>query len=219
MKKLLNYNNYNNYNIINENRQDLYHITTSYRFKDIIKGDLLKVNEPAIQMYNKPKKSISVTRSNNYTDEWRNVDIRIVLDNNKLYLHGYKSVPVDEVGVYKGYGKGQNVYNFSKKWNIDNLLRKSKHNIDSIEKPSKSGLELEFEERYFKNIKNLGKYIKFIDFSESEFERNKTNSNYLSEYLKEYPHIKIRIIKDQSNLWKKPELQKNTLFVKDKVGV
>ena len=51
-------------------------------------------------------------------------------------------------------------------------------------------LEPEREERVFKNIKNLGRYIKYIEMTNI----NSTKEEFIKNYIKKYPHIEVRII-------------------------
>jgi len=51
-------------------------------------------------------------------------------------------------------------------------------------------MEVEFEERIFKDIKDLGKYILYLDIT---YQKDMYNPIVI-QYLKKYPHIKLRLM-------------------------
>lgn len=186
---------YEEFAILESNRQDLYHVT--YRLMDIIESDLLKMGTPA---YDHKDKSISVTRSNMYACDSEHFDQRLLLDTNLLLRQGYRAYPVDELGIASGKSKK----NVSK---ANYLFRKPQHNLDLpddfMDKSGNAPFHIEYEERFYSDIKNIGKYIKFIDLYENKFNyiiTSNTNKyasqneySKLIDYLEKYPHIKIRV--------------------------
>lgn len=59
--------------------------------------------------------------------------------------------------------------------------------------PKNPLLETEFEERIYKDVKNLGKYIIkiYINRDFESFLKNNRNVSLIKQYLEKYPHIKI----------------------------
>lgn len=164
-------------------RQPIYHFT--YRLYEIIKSDELRTSEPARASHNH-EKSISLTRNIYYTGSYNTC---IELNYDELIKYGYRSYPIDEWAWVKGKVNDWAV----KKHNLGKAnfpavkagKRGTKHNLDLPKEPM---LETEFEERIYKDIKNLGKFILKIFISnkigESEYAT-------LKNYLEKYPHIEI----------------------------
>lgn len=190
-----------------DNFTPLYHLTP--RLVEILQGDTLKISGKQ----SRGPAGICVTRSKFFEHD-DNLDTsfiscRIILNYELLKRHGYKTYPVDEWSLNKNPKSREEWLNKSlnKKKHLGKSyfpaikkgIRKISHNIPSL--PDKYspdiGLEVEFEERILKEIKNLGRFIyginfinmnaikKFIDYS--------TNKNLLVNYLEKYPHIKIYI--------------------------
>lgn len=177
-----------NESYLKSGRHLLYHYTR--RFVDVLKSDLLKTSQAADE-----KISISFTRSPYYREH--SSAFRLVLDSDELKKHGFNVVPYDEVGnivIKHKRGKSEKFKDYSKV----NPYFKGKHVINNVGiKPSKlndiSPMEWEYEERIFKNIPNLGKYLVAIDVSE---EYIKDYVNIIKEYLDKYPHIEVTLLKE-----------------------
>jgi hypothetical protein len=181
-------------------RAPLYHfiINGSSAFKSIIKDDTLKRGQHGIDKNLRKKgqsgyiPSISVTRNRNYTDRG---SIRLELDNDLLFEDKYQSEPFDEMGVaISRRGKFGNKY--SKHMNPFYGFKTIKHGKSISIKKREGGrdfdMEEEFEERFYEDIVNLGKYImsiKFGGFEGMDYRGYVTKS--LKKYIEKYPHIKI----------------------------
>jgi hypothetical protein len=165
-------------------RQPLYHYTFLGRLPSIIESDTLKMGNPARP---RDSKAICVTRNPYFSHDGAELECRIVLDYDRLKNDGYRSYPFDEIGTVTKDTKNMN-YIKSNFPSVKQGKRTIQHGLD-LPKIG-NGLEVEFEERIYRNVKNIGKYIISIDFS------NKSNLLRLSEldkYLEEYPHIRIKI--------------------------
>lgn len=169
-------------------RQPLYHYTRITHLSKIMETDTLKVSRVS-----RPRNttSICLTRSPYFTHDGGSLTApRIVLDSDKLRKHGYNSLPVDEIGIA---GKGMDK-NFTKS-NFKNIKSGKRPVHSGLDLPSpvgstNMGLEVEYEERIHKDIKDVGKYIISIEFyNESEIRR----LHGLSDYLEKYPHIVINV--------------------------
>lgn len=169
-------------------KQPLYHFTRN--LTKILETDLLKRSIPTEETHGYDK-SISLTRNVDYSDllTW----FYLELDTDKLFNDGIKSYPVDESGWTSVSHKVSD--NKTQKSNFDSVksgLRGTKHNLN-LPNVREVMLETEFEERIYKDIPNLGKYIISIGI----------NNNFISEdfiikyntlfnnYLEKYPQIKI----------------------------
>jgi hypothetical protein len=172
-------------------RQPLYHYTFLGRLSLIIESDTLKMGNPA-----RPKgsKATCVTRSPYFSHDGANLETRIVLDYDKMRKDGYKSHPFDEVGTVTKTSKDLNLI----KSHFPSI-KKGKRNVHHVLDLPKigTGLEVEFEERIYQDIKNIGKYIISIDFSD---ESNVVSDHILiyrvgglNKYLEKYPHIKVKV--------------------------
>lgn len=132
-------------------------------------------------------KSISVSRSSNFV--YHKHGARIMLDTDKLIKDGYKPKPFDEFGHAINLGKKS--IDTSKHRHYKHL-KSVFHNLDKDLIDHIIGDDEEYEERIYKDIKNLGKYIIFIDFMDMYiYKRHKED---LIGYIEKYPHIKVRII-------------------------
>lgn len=183
MNNILNFEQFVNESYLKGSRQPIYHFT--FALNDILKSDMLKTSRAA-----DGEKSISFTRSVYYED-YASSGVRLVLDADKLKNDGYKIIPYDEVGRkishrkedrFKGYGKAN--YKFVMKSVIHKLNIPEWQDEDGLD-----ALEWEYEERSFKDIKNLGKYLIAIDISDNSLYDSR--EEIIREYLKKYPHIKI----------------------------
>ena len=176
-------------------RAPLYHFT--YRLADIVRDDLMKMKKPAVdKLGNRTSddrylqlKSNSYTRSQTYSDGGQAA--RICLDTDLLIRHGYIPKPLDEVGVVAN--KNNSKSNAPRKFLSYTTPRKIHHNLDLKHKKTPV-MEYEFEERIYKDIKNFGKYIIYIDI------RDNINKYDLIEYVKKYPHIIIRKLNFQDRM-------------------
>lgn len=185
-------------------RQPLYHFT--FRLKAVLDTDMLKMGNPTRGSFGKTK-SISVTRNPDFAEHGH---IFFELDNTKLYNDGYKAVPVDE-WAWSREGKPAHhipsritnkVTNFGKSQFPEVLSgrRGTKHGLKTLQ--HKAILETEFEERFFTDIKDLGKYIISINFPS---DGGGVDLVTLRKYLEKYPHIKVYNI-DKDNHRKKVEI-------------
>lgn len=177
-----------------ENRAVLYH-WTGY-LPHIIKSNSLKPSSPSYSAKGKPSTCICVSRLNYFSASDCGGDIRLVLNQNLMIIDGYKSIPHDEIGA---------VCLESKK-NVDVCKgnpqkgRWVHHNTNKENISKGESIEYEYEERFYREIKNVGKYIIAIQF--------KTKSSYdyveneLIDFLQLYSHIKIELI-DYNRLWAK----------------
>jgi hypothetical protein len=173
-----------NESYLSGSRQPLYHYTN--HIFAILDTDCLKMGTVV-----RPKKvrAICLTRNPYFTHDGSCTNsTRIVLDSDKLRLAGYISLPVDEVGLAAShYGQGDK--NFIKS-NIENIKsgKRTVHNNVGLKKPGTSGLEVEYEERIYRDIEDLGLYIISIDIAkESDIPRN------IYPYLEKYPNIIINL--------------------------
>ena len=162
-------------------RQPLYHYTTPYWLGEIVESNELKISKAADQ-----EMSISFSRSLYFSDAG---NVRLVLDSDKLKKDGYKIIPYDEVGTVlnnldtikakeklKGYNKVNPEIPFKK------IIGNNNFDYNNL------ALEWEYEERCFKDIKNLGKYLLSIDIRENDYLSHKDE---IEQYLEQYPEIKI----------------------------
>lgn len=179
----------NFYEFINESylkgsRAPLFHFTS--RLKEILKSDKLKVSKPSRSTHK--EKSISLTRNIDYQDVLRYYCIE--LDSDKLYNNGYVSYPVDELGWSGVKLKHKGNYIKSNFDSIKKGKRGTKHNLN-LPKGSDIVLETEFEERIYKDINNIGKYIIaiYINIRHSIF--MESDIEEIKNFLTKYPHIKI----------------------------
>jgi hypothetical protein len=177
-----------NESYLKSGRQLLYHYT-SYLDK-ILETDLLKTSQAADK-----KISISFTRSPYYS-EISLAGVRLVLESDKLKIHGYNVVPYDEVGKVVVKKKDKTDKRF-KTYSKVNPYIKNRYIINNVGiKPNndeKYPLEWEYEERIFKDIPNLGKYLVAIDISEKYIMKY---IDKLKNYLDKYPHIEVTLLKD-----------------------
>jgi len=175
-------------------RQPVYHFTSTYGLQGILESDILKTSKPSRQSHGYDK-SISLTRSIYYGDSLN--DFCLELDSDRLLRDGYKIYPVDE-WAWKG-GKPNKVaikdFNFIKSNfpEVKSGKRGTKHGLDLPKNPI---LETEFEERIYKNVENIGKYIIKIYISDSKMKYlvspDLTSYHVIfAKYLEKYPHIEI----------------------------
>ena len=180
----------------------LYHIT--YRLDKILETDSLVPGNPS-----RGPKGICLTRSKYF--EHNGIQIRLILNRELLLRDGYQIYPLDEWALSSPEigtdNKRKHVTN-RKDWVNRNSIKRhfGKSNFPSLlsgqrpisHGPSKfissnksRGLEVEYEERILKIVKNLGRYIYAINFVDSEVYN--LSKKVVVDYLKKYPNIKILI--------------------------
>lgn len=193
-------------------RAPLYHFTSLYRLLSILKDDELRTSNPSMQSHGMDK-SISLTRSIYYSD--RSSGVCFEFDVDRLLRDGYKIYPVDEWAWEDGKPNKSAIkgYNFNKSnfTEVKSGRRGTKHGLDLPKIPI---LETEFEERIYKNVKNLGNYIISIYLEYTNLD-NSTIDN-LRLYLDKYPHIKIYKLNDSKEL-RKNDIKRNFVEVTDKI--
>jgi hypothetical protein len=201
MKYLLKYKIFEEESYLKGGRAPIYHYT--HRLEDIIKSDMLKVGTPA-----RGPLGICVTRLKEFGESGLHGSCRLVLNVDKLKLDGYHPQPVDETTLGQIYTKNGNERIRKKNPVIDINLTKSNfdgfksgkrgthHGVEGLPKVKDIILPYEYEERIYKDIKNIGKYIISIDFD------NQINLDFLKDYLIKYPHIQINYY-DSNKPWLK----------------
>jgi len=172
-------------------RAPLYHFTYHSRAINIIKDDKLKCSSPSRDKRGKGRsrsdqlKSISLTRNASFSGMGSST--RISLDVDKLIKDGYIPYPIDEIGAAMGVSKrgwGNPKSDITRKF-LSYTQRTIQHNLKNMPKKVVD-LEYEYEERIYKNIENVGKYILYIDINKDSV------SEDMKEYIKKYPHIVVR---------------------------
>ena len=194
----------------------LYHIT--YALPEILKTDELKIGRPG-----RGPRGCSVSRSKYFTHGTSSKMShggfpRLILNRELLVKDGYRSHPIDEWALKKpegGFMSKDPKWVTKKPWADPDIIKKFKdrthfgksqfpnlvsgnrpisHNITGLTTDKTRGLEVEYEERILKNVKNLGKYIHAINlFDENQVERY---SEEIKKYLKKYPKIKVLLGND-----------------------
>lgn len=154
----------------------------------MIETDQLNVGNPAYSKNRKRRfhpdqlKSISLTRSSSFVYRTN----RIVLDADKLRLDGYIPEPFDEYGFAVSVN-GSDLSKGGKSTHWNNL-KSVIHGLNVYKGNPRIGEDEEYEERIYKDILNIGKYIIYIDVKELKA----FNMPYIINYIKKYPHIKVR---------------------------
>ena len=141
----------------------LYHYTPY--LEKIIYDDILKMNQPY-----KGDKCVCVTRSPLYKYDGIGSK-RIKLDQNKLRLDGYVPKSIDEFGYQ--------IRSLDRKYRVENDISPD------------NNTEWEYEERIYKNIKDVGKYIISIQLPNTQIHSIRNFIPIYKEYLKKYPDIKL----------------------------
>ena len=163
-------------------RSPLYHWIKG--LGNLIEKDTLYMGNPAMDKFfrrhkNKDQiKSLSFSRSPNFSYG----SVRIVLDTDLLIRDGYIPKPFDEYN--HGYKKSTKSLHYKK-------LKSVIHNLDKYEHDPIINDDEEYEERIYKDIKNIGKYILYIDSDSNNINIDGTD---LINYIKKYPQIKVRKI-------------------------
>lgn len=175
--------------LFESNRAPLYHFTHSNKFFKIIDEDILKTNKPYLTHTDLPQQSISVTRNKLFSEK-KFYKYRLELDTNKLLAAGFKPIPINE-------------FNLSAKISLKTF---------GSETPDENIPTEQEEERIYKSIPNIGKYIINIDVDGSDvsqmiyhIEAYKNNLHLLEtaypwikriiDFLNKYPHINFRQLK------------------------
>lgn len=187
-------------------RAPLYHFTHS--IENIIKSDKLLAKPPAYDRHgkrNEKDKCVCVTRFPGYTGASNNA--RITLNTDLLIRDGYKPIPIDEVGfALVKTGKIKVKYQDYSKPNPLDI--KTVHGLDS---GKRMNMEIEYEERIYKDIVNLGKYIEYIDLRPNRYWE--IGKEYIN-YIKKYPHIKVREMNyKKTNLGNSPFLEPKVVLL------
>jgi hypothetical protein len=156
--------------------------------------------------------SISLTRNIDYGLDGSGYGEIIELDVDELRKWGIKSYPVDELSWDKDAKRKIDPRNLSKSGfdEIKRGLRGTKHNLNLPKRPL---LEIEFEERIYVDIENLGRYIISLNFVKNP---DIKLSNIITEYLKKYPHIRVYLV-NEDNRRKKIDITYQFVTKKDKV--
>jgi len=176
---------------------------------EILETDILNVNNTIGGVL-----SISFTRCSYYS-EFCGFGERIVLDHNKMKIDGYKTTPYDEIPM-RYITRNDNV-NFKKRMmgyskvnpNTVGRLITNKLGIEGVYNKKTAPLEWEYEERIFRKIKNLGKYIISIDIPEKKI---KHYILILKDYLDKYPHIEITILDNNNPYDRRKKVSFNELY-------
>lgn len=217
---------------VDSGRHLIYHYTRY--LSDILKTDLLKSRVPSRQSTDRNEgKSISFTRNPDYDDVWSS--IRLVFDTDYLKRYGIRVFPVDEWAYSKPYTSSEERRKKLARSSINAIKsnfpmvkagkRGTAHGIEGLSKLKDVTLQTEFEERVYQDIPNLGKYIMFIDIGGNENINN--FKEVISEYLKKYPHIKVRsfdpikkyLTKNITEEFTKVESPKSSELTKDDIDL
>lgn len=197
---ILKFDEYLNESYLKGGRQPLYHYTRN--FSEVIKTDMLKTSQTVDDAI-----SISFTRSLYYKEH--SSDYRIVLDADLLKTDGYKIVPYDEAGNLMskaGAFKGKSDYSKVNPYFSGRYVR---NNVGIEDEDGMGGLEWEYEERSFEDIKNLGKYILAFDLTKSAL---KSNIGIIKAFLEKYPHIEVTILDRQKLIDRRNVVDINEYF-------
>lgn len=191
-------------------RQPLYHFTQN--INGILQSDMLKLGNPARGSHGKTK-AIAVTRNPDFAEHGSTY---IELDYSKLYNDGYKAFPIDEWAWNKnGTPNPLNKERNFGKANFPSVLKGNRGTKHGTNIPHKLGmLETEFEERFYTDIKDLGKYIISINYEKGRGDINILQKR-VKEYLEKYPHIKVYNV-EKSNHRKKTDITDTIINTIDK---
>ena len=156
-------------------RAPLYRYFSPIYISEILINDTLKVRKPAAGIHGKSDerdKCICFTRNPGFSEHG---NTRLVLDVDKMIKFGYKPVPFDEIGsaVYN-FGKSENILKKLKTYNkVNPEWKVIKHKIPGLKTGEKTsfgyaGMEQEHEERVFKDIEKVGRFILYIDMPKND---------------------------------------------------
>lgn len=182
-----NFNTFVNESYLKGSRQPIYHLTAVRFIAGILNSDSLMTSVPTFTN-ERYEKSLSLTRDK---DIYLHFDeVCFELDYDKLLNDGYKAHPVDE--FYLGGDSPRKEKNPETKSRI-NQNRGGKHGIDSIDK-SEPLIPFEYEERIYKSIRNLSKYLISIQLKEKALPLmyKKTGTTIaLRKYLNNHTGVKL----------------------------
>ena len=201
--KILRYKQFESY--LESGRHLLYHtLREDLHLEYVLNRDLMSPGVIA-----RGPKGVCFSRSINWTNDADN-KYRLVLDSDLLKRHGYNSIPLQEFTYASRSTErkipSQNVWKGKLDWYKDSK-RSTPHNISSLPPHNKSIMETEFEERVLKEIKNVGRFIIYMDFI--EYPKDDI-LKLVKNYLEKYPYIKTRIM-DKVNSSKVKEFDIETL--------
>lgn len=186
--RIFNFEEFVNESYLKGSRAPIYHYTRRYAFSKILDSDTLKLGRPSREIRNNGK-ATALTRNPYYTHDGASLNSpRFVLDLDKLKNDGIRSYPVDEIGIAMKQG-GMTNKNFSKS-NFDEVKSGKRGTAHGLDLPETPALETEFEERIYKDVPNLSKYIISIDLAT---EPDNSLKQELKKYLQKYPHIVINL--------------------------
>ncbi len=186
---LYNFNDFVNESYLKGSRQPLYHGTK--RLNQILQEDTLKVHKPAFDPLGRD--SISFTRSKFYMDYG---DIRLLLDADLMHADNYYTEPVDEIGMAIGKNNHFNNPKYAGYSKANIAFKNTPHNLNIPKTRTVFNMAQEHEERIYKNITNLGKYIMEIIFDDKTIIPHDYRKA-IDDYLEKYPHILITNSKGQ----------------------
>ena len=169
-------------------RQPMYHKMGLYSLDTVLKSDTFKRKAPV-----KPKNGIlsnSWTRSIYYGYmDIISIGVILEVDADKLRNDGVRFYPVDEWALSSKKSTRDNHYGKS---NFDKVKSGKRGTLHNLKLSKTAILETEFEERTYKDIKNLGKYIISIGIQSNLIQTiPKSTILTLQNYLQKYDHIKI----------------------------
>ena len=133
---------------LDSNHAPLYHFTTIWHLKDILETNKLSVGYYDHLVNGEKTKIVSLTRDKNFNINYKEFEVKICLDKQKL-ISNFKINPYDFFSVSKGD---------LKKWDLNRIN------------------PFENEEVINYDIKNINKYILYIDFF---------NIDYIYPYLRD----------------------------------
>ena len=176
---IYNFSEFVNESYLKGGRQPIYHST--YHFVNILESDILKVNKPTFD--DKSKEYISFTRNRGFQEHGFK---KFMLDADLLIKDGYVPKPVDELGTALMKAKPHRKEEYKEYTKSNPESRLVNHNIEDLKTGVMFSKEAEYEERIYKNITNLGKYVIEIVLDNKYLNKYKPE---LTQYIEKYPHI------------------------------
>ncbi len=210
---------------LESNFSPLYHYTSNLKF--ILADDILKRSTD----YGKNILSISTMRNGSIINTMiPNSSYRIVLNQETLRDDGYtfrsydavgrgnhKSIPYDHYRISPPLK--EKPYNF----NVSSPVRSKVGGI-TTDRVKVNGMNLpffgnEYEELILEDVKDLGNYIISIDISNNAISSIYYNNEFILEYIKKYPHIKLNEYYQKGNIFYiKPLALESLVAAKSKVS-